>query len=393
MVKFEEAFNIVMNNALVLREETVALESALNRVISRDIISDINIPAADMSAMDGFACRKADSELPLQIIETIPAGHHPGKAVGEGECSRIMTGAQVPEGADHVVMVEHIEERDGIVHVIKQSNADNIRRKAEDTAVGDAVIKAGTRITPAIIAILASAGQHRVPVGRQLKVGIIATGDELVEMTEKPDSAHIRNCNSHILAALAHGCGCLPEYFGIARDTPEGTEAILEKALAVSDVLLLSGGVSAGDFDFVPETLKKMGGEILVQGVSIKPGKPLIFGTLDERRIFGMPGNPVSTFVSFEMFVRPFLWKSMGHEYVPIIVRALLNETVSRKKADRMEFLPINFSGPGTVIRPPYNGSAHIHSYASADGIIAIPEGVDRIDAGFMVEVRMFEKC
>lgn len=393
MVDFEEALDIVMKNTLEPHPETVALDSAFGRIVSRDIASDIDIPRADMAAMDGFALRRADVDKPLRIIETIPAGHQGAKSIGAGECSRIMTGAPVPAGADCVVMVEYTEVKDGFVSMLKRSGADNIRRKAEDVSAGEVVVRAGARITPAIIAILASAGQTMVPVNRRPRVGIMATGDELVPVPEMPSVAQIRDCNSHLLGAMVRGCGCVPGHFGIARDTPEATEMVLRRALASSDVLLLSGGVSAGDFDFVPDTILKLGGEILVKGVSIKPGKPLVFATLDGKKIFGMPGNPVASLVVFELFVREYLYKCLGHYYEPRIVEACLEEPISRKKADRMEFLPVCFRAPGTVSRPVYHGSAHIHGFRDADGIVSMAEGVDRIDAGSKVQVRMLEKC
>lgn len=393
MVTYGNALTVVMQHCLNPIEETVALDSALGRIISRNILSDIDIPRSDMAAMDGFAFRTTDSDLPLRIIETIPAGHQGAKSIGAGECSRIMTGAPVPAGTDCVVMVEHTEVKDGFAYILKKSRACNIRRKAEDVSAGELVVGTGTRITPAIIAMLASAGQAVVPVNKQIRVGIIATGDELVPVSETPDAVQIRDCNSHLLGAMVRGCGCVPEYFGIARDTPEATERVLKRALASSDVLLLSGGASAGEFDFVPDTILKSGGEILIKGVSIKPGKPLVFATLDGKKIFGMPGNPVSALVVFELFVREFLYKSMGHPYGPHIVTASLEESISRKKADRMEFLPVCFKGPGAVVRPVYHGSAHIHGFRDADGIITIRSGVDRIDAGSMVLVRMLEKC
>jgi molybdopterin molybdotransferase len=389
MITFEKALEILCAQDAVLAAETVPFSAALGRILARDVVSDIDVPQADVSAMDGFACRKADIDKPLKVLETIPAGHSPKKAIGQGECSRIMTGAVVPAGADCVVMVEHTREDHGSILVEKGPGPNNIRYKAEDVRKGDIVIAQGTRITPALIAVLAGAGQQNVTVWKQPLIGIIATGDELVEPSYVPGAAQIRNSNSYQLYAQTLNCGCLARYYGIAPDTAEATETIIKKALAESDIILISGGVSAGDFDFVPETLQKLGVEIKFNGVSMKPGKPTLFGVAGKKAIFGMPGNPVSTFVVFELFVRPFLLKCMGHHYQPLIVKARLSETLVRKKVDRMEFVPVRFDGDGSVIRPEYHGSAHIHSYISAQGMMCIPEGTDRIDQGSEIQVRI----
>jgi molybdopterin molybdotransferase len=389
MITFEKALEIVLAQDAVLATEPIPLSAALGRILARDVVSDIDIPPAGLSAMDGFACRKVDIDKPLKVLETISAGHIPGRQVGPGECSRIMTGAVLPAGADCVVMVEHTRENNGTVCVTRKSGSDNIRHAAEDVHKGDIVIRKGTLITPAIIAVLATAGQNEAPAYKQPKVGIIATGDELVEPAKVPGAAQIRNSNSYQLCSQTLSCGCLQNYYGIAPDTAGATETIIKKALAESDVLLISGGVSAGDFDFVPETLQKLGVEIKFAGVSMKPGKPALFGIAGKKAIFGMPGNPVSTFVVFELFVRPFLLKCMGHRYQPLIVRARLSETLSRKKVDRMEFVPVRFDGDGSVICPEYHGSAHIHSYVSAQGMMCIPEGTDRIDQGSEIQIRI----
>jgi molybdopterin molybdotransferase len=357
--------------------------------VAQDIVSDIDIPHADVSAMDGFSCRKYDIDKPLKILETIPAGHVPEKQIGPEQCARIMTGAVVPAGADHVVMVEHAVVENETVRVTGTSGSDNIRHAAEDVHKGDIVIRKGTRISPAVIAVLAMAGHNAIRAHKQPRVGIIATGDELVEPAQVPGAAQIRNSNSCQLYAQTLACGCVPHYYGIARDTPAETEPIIRNALAGSDTILLSGGISAGDFDFVPAALRKIGVEIKFNCVSMKPGKPALFGTLGKKAVFGMPGNPVSTFVVFELFVRPFLFQCMGHHFQPLLVKARLKETLIRKKVDRMEFVPVRFDDDGSIIRPEYHGSAHIHSYGSAQGMICIPEGTDRIDQGSQIEVRM----
>ncbi|MDD5675979.1 MAG: molybdopterin molybdotransferase MoeA [Chitinivibrionales bacterium] len=389
MISFDKALETVLAFNFCPETEVVPLAEALNRILAADVVSDVDVPPADLSAMDGFACKKADLDKPLTVVETIPAGHAPQKSIGAAECSRIMTGAVIPAGADMVVMVEHSAEEDGVVRVVKKGGSANIRFKAEDVAAADTVLAKGALITPAAIAVLAAAGNPNVKVYKQPRVGILATGDELVEPSKVPCIAQIRNSNSYQLLAQTLACGCRGHYFGIATDTLLSTETTIRNALNESDVILISGGVSAGDFDFVPAALRKLGVDIKFNGVAMKPGKPTLFGMLGQKAIFGMPGNPVSTFVVFELFVRPFLLKQMGHAYRPLIVKSRILEAFSRKKADRLEFIPVSFNHAGLIVRLAYHGSAHIHAFSAATGIIAIPAGTERIEAGDDLDVRI----
>ncbi|MEW6378901.1 MAG: gephyrin-like molybdotransferase Glp [bacterium] len=393
MIYFDDALQIVLSCASApLDSEEVSLTRALGRILAADITSDMDMPPFDKSAMDGYACRVADLDRPLKVIETIPAGYQPRLAISQGECSKIMTGAMIPEGADCVVMVEHTrEEEDGFIRVMKKDGPPNISRRAEDIQQGDTVLKRGTRITPAEIADLASVGCDPVPVVRRPVVGVLATGCELVEPTQKPNPVQIRNSNSYQLCAQVERAGCLPHYFGIAEDNPETIDRMIKQALAESDVVLLSGGVSMGDFDFVPEILEHNKVEIKFRKVAVKPGKPVVFGTLDSSRggkyFFGLPGNPVSTFVLFEVLVRPFLFRLMGSSDQRLRITARLRKSLKRKKVDRMEYIPVSLASDGLVERVDYHGSAHIHAYTGAHGIIALPIGVAEIKEGSEVSV------
>ena len=397
MIKFDEALEIVLSS--VVRGtggEKVSLSLANGRILDKDITSDIDIPPFDKSAMDGYACRAADLDTlddtgspPLKLVETIAAGHKPQKAIGRGECSKIMTGAMIPEGADCVVMVEHTQENKGLVRVLKKEGASNISRRAEDLKAGDIVLSRGTRITPAEIAVLASVGCAEVPVARRPVVGVLATGSELVEPSRKPDPVQIRNSNSYQLCAQLERAGCLPRYFGIAEDTPQAIDRMLKDALQESDVVLLSGGVSMGDFDFVPEILRQNCVDLKFEKVAVKPGKPTVFGIRGDTYFFGLPGNPVSTFILFEILVRPLLFKLMGSFDRRIRVKARLKGTVKRKKTERMEIIPVRLNADGLVDRLEYHGSAHINAYVKADGIIALDRGVEEIKAGTEVIVTL----
>ena len=387
MIPFEEALNIVMNSAIRLEEESVPLLEASGRVLYRDIQSDIDMPPFNKSAMDGYACRSEDIDSPLKVIETIPAGYTPQKTVGEGECSKIMTGSIVPKGADCVIMIEHTETKDDLLIVNKKNSDQNICYKAEDVKIGDTVLQKATLITPAEIAVLASVGCDPVPVSKKPVLGIIATGSELVEPSQKPQSAQIRNSNSSQLYSQVEQARCKPIYVGIIEDSPQAIGAAIDQNISRVDIFLLSGGVSMGDFDYVPEVLLEKGFKLLFQKVAIKPGKPTVFGMKGNKFVFGMPGNPVSTFLIFEMLVKPFCYKLMGTNYSPTKVMATLVETIKRKKSDRLLLIPVVINNNGEVTLVKYHGSAHIHALTKANGILQMPAGINEIKAGEGVEV------
>ncbi len=389
MISFDEAYRIVLESAGRTAAEDVALSDCLGRVLAADVASDMDMPPHDLSAMDGFACRQADLDAGLTEIETIPAGYMPQQAVGPGQCSRIMTGAVVPDGADIVVMFEHTQERDGLVYVVRKSERTNIRCKAEDVHAGDVVLTAGTVLRPVEIAVLASAGCDPAPVYAMPRVGVVATGNELIEPRQKPTAAKIRNSNSYQLCAQIQRAGCKPKYFGIAKDTPEAINEILATAMNECDVVLFSGGVSAGDYDFVPQILRANGIDLKFEKVRIKPGRPTVFGTKDNKYFFGLPGNPVSTFVLFEVLVRPFLVKLMGADYRPARICGRLTKDVVKHKVDRAEFRPVKLEPDGSVNFFEYHGSAHIHAYTFANGIVQMPAGVTKLNAGSNVEVNL----
>ncbi len=389
MISFDVAYEIVLESAGRTATKDVALGDCLGRVLAADVASDMDMPPHDLSAMDGFACRQADLDGGLTEIETIPAGYMPQKAVGPGECSRIMTGAVVPDGADIVVMFEHTQARDALVYVVEKSSRTNIRRKAEDTHTGDVVLTAGTVLRPVEIAVLASVGCDPAPVYAMPRVGVVATGDELIEPRQKPTAAKIRNSNSYQLCTQIQRAGCEPKYFGIAKDTPEAVDEVLGRAMDECDVVLFSGGVSVGDYDFVPQILKANDIDIKFEKVRIKPGRPTVFGTKGNKYFFGLPGNPVSTFVLFEVLVRPFLVKLMGADYRPGRIRGRLTKDVVKRRVDRAEFRPVKLEPDGSVHLFEYHGSAHIHAYTFANGIVQIPAGVTKLDAGSDVQVTL----
>jgi molybdopterin molybdotransferase len=391
MISFEKAYETVMAAARPLESEQVPLDEACGRVLAEDVTSDIDMPPFNKSAMDGYACRSADLPGPLDVIEFIPAGTSPTRSVGPGQCSKIMTGAMVPEGADCVIKVEDAESvGEGRIRETAARRKDNICPRAEDVRTGDVVLTTGTRVRPQDVGVLAAVGCVRPRVSRRVRVSVIATGDELVAPAQAPSPAQIRDSNSSQLCAQARAAGAAVTDHGIVRDTADALDAAIADAVSRSDVLLLSGGVSMGDLDLVPDALRARGFELIFEQVATKPGRPTVFGRADGTFVFGLPGNPVSTFVLFEVLVRPFLCALMGHAYRPLEVRLPLAETVRRRGADRTSWLPVSLDADGRVRAAEYHGSAHIHALSRADGLIAVPVGLDELAAGSVVPVRLF---
>ncbi len=389
MISFDEGLKKILEFAIPQGTERANLSHALNRTLAEDVFSDISMPPFNKSAMDGYACRKSDIKNALQVIEEIQAGSIPIKIIGENQCARIMTGAMVPEGADWVIMKEHIEEvGPNQVLCVRESLSSNICYLGEDVKAGDMVIRKGDVISPAHIAILASVGCVNPLVCNLPTVAIFSTGDELVEPGEIPGMSKIRNSNSYQLMAQAQQMGISPEYLGIVPDHEILLKEVLKSALEKYDVILISGGVSVGDFDFVPKILKQLDVNIRVHGMDVKPGKHLLFGEQGGHFVFGLPGNPVSSFVQFEVLVKPFVRAMMGKTTDDTFLYLPLEVDYIRKKNDQLFFVPVTLTANGTVVPMEYHGSAHIHAYTMAHGIMEIPQGVLTISKGDIACVR-----
>jgi len=381
MLLFEDALALTLSKAKVIGPEMISLSESLNRVLAEDVTADLNMPPFDKSAMDGYACRKADLSSAMEVIEVIQAGQFPSKVVGNGQCAQIMTGAMVPEGADVVIMVEETQINDsGKISYTGKAHRPNICYLGEDLKKGDVVLKAGTLINARHIPILASVGCAEVPVYRQPRIGIVATGSELVEPNQKPGP-------SQMIAQL-QAIGFYPTYFGIAIDDEELTYRLLESALSKTDVLLLSGGVSMGEYDFVPAVLEKLNLSIQYQKLAVKPGKPTTFAVNETQAVFALPGNPVSSFIQLELLVKPYLYQVMGCHWQPAEWVLPAGEAFKRKKADRKAWIPVMISSKGQVRSLDYHGSAHIFALNKAQGFIHFDIGKYSIEEGELVHVR-----
>ncbi|MCK4789271.1 MAG: molybdopterin molybdotransferase MoeA [Desulfobacteraceae bacterium] len=381
---------IVLNEAFSIGVEKVGMIGSLNRVLAEEVVSDVHMPPFNKSAMDGFACSREDLRKELEIIETVAAGELPQRSVGPGQCTRIMTGARVPEGADCVIKVEETETRpNGKIVFMAEKSKHNIAFEGEDVKIGDVVIEKGTRIRPQHIAIMASVGQTNPLVSKKPVVGIISTGNEIVEPDTRPGPSQIRNSNGYQLLAQVLRQGSAPEYLGIARDDEETTFQILKKALHKFDVILLSGGVSMGDFDFIPKVFKRLKLDLKFKTIAMQPGKPTVLAISEDNKIvFGLPGNPVSSYNTFELFVRPLLNKMMGENLPYRRSRFRMGTGYTRKRAARISWIPVKISEDGLVFPLEYHGSAHISSLTEADAFAAVPIGVLALKKGDHVDIR-----
>ncbi len=388
MIRFEEAFEIVMSNAQPLRSEHVQMMNSLDRVLAEEVFSDLDMPPFDKSAVDGFAVRMEDLALTLKVVEVIPAGKIPEKILKAGQCAKIMTGAMIPEGADGVVMVEDTQTLgNGNIRFIAKESGRNICFKGEDIKEGELVLSTGTYIRPQHLAVLASVGKINPLVFNRAEVGVLSTGNELVEPVHVPSPSHIRNSNAYQLMGQLIKAGANPHYEGIALDTETSLTMLIRNALDQYDIVLLTGGVSIGDYDYVPEVMDKIGVKILFKSIAIQPGRPTIFGRRGNQFIFGLPGNPVSAFVVFEMLIKPFLRKMMGDSSPPVDLLLPIGIDYSRSKSTRKSIIPVKVEH-GEVFPLEYHGSAHINAYSMANGISMMEIGETLFEKGKIINVR-----
>jgi molybdopterin molybdotransferase len=389
MILFEEALEIVTGAARQLSASAVPLVQAHGRILAQDIYADMDMPPFDKSAVDGYACRRADLDKPLEVIEIIPAGVVPAKMISPGTCSKLMTGGMMPQGADMVIMVEETElAGENTIRFTGAKSADNFCLTGEDIRENDLVLKSGTLLRPQHIAILASVGCVEPLVYNQPVVGVLSTGDELVEPHIKPAPSQIRNSNAAQLIAQIDTIGAKPQYFGIVADTLEDTRKAIEGAINNCNILLISGGVSMGDFDYVPQVLRESGFEVLFKSIAVQPGRPTVFARKGNTFLFGLPGNPVSSFVQFELLVKPLIFAMMGSKYAPTQIVMSMGTTYTRRNTKRKSFFPVLIK-QGKVFPVDYNGSAHIHSYVEAQGIVPVEIGKTTIAEGELTDVRL----
>lgn len=409
MISVGEARRYILEHISPLPAEDVFIMDGLKRVLAEDVFAGESVPPFDNSAMDGFAvCAQdttgasGDSPVPLRLTGTIAAGEAPRVTLSPGAAIRIMTGAPVPPGADAVIRFEDTDEgeqgspaQDTVRLFRPVSPGDNIRRAGEDIRAGQKVLSAGTALRPQEIGVLASLGRDRVRVHRRPRVAVLATGDELVGLGDPVGPGQIRNSNEYSNAALVARYGGVPIRLGIARDNVEHLTAKIREGLNQNvDLLLTSAGVSVGDYDVVKDVLAAEG-QMHFWQVRIKPGKPLAFGHIGGVPVIGLPGNPVSAIVAFEVFARPAILRMAGHQQLdkPRLNAVLEEDVYNSGRRHYMRSVVtyrngqhhVTTRGSGVTVQ----GSGILSSLVWANALLIVPEDVTYIPAGTTVEVEM----
>ncbi len=396
MLRVAEAQAIVQQHAQPLSPETLPLTSAaLGLVLAEDVASDLDMPPYDKALMDGFAVRSSDLAYghgTLTIIDEITAGQTPRLPIAPGQAARIMTGAPMPVGADAVVMIEHTQALQGSrvqVNDKPPTPGQNVLPQGREFRQGETVLPAGTIVRPQEFGILSTVGRSTIRVYPRPEVAVLSTGDEVVEASQTPGPGQIRNGNGPMLLAQVCRAGGLPQFLGIARDRRESLHPLVEEGLRRS-ILVLSGGVSAGRLYLVPGVLQELGVQAHFHKVEMKPGKPVFFGTRGQTLVFGLPGNPVSALVCFELFVRPAVRRLLGHaEPGPHLIEAALAEDFAYR-TDRPTYYPARLdpSSDGWRVRPVrWFGSADLRALAQANALVLFPSGDHKHRAGHVVSV------
>ena len=397
MIPVKEAINIVLQHSPRLGFEAAALGEVMGRILAENIIADSDLPPFDRAQMDGYAVRAADvARVParLRIAGESAAGagwHHEMKP---GEAVRIMTGAPVPAGADAVQQVELTREVDSgaVVEILEPVEAGrSIVKQAAEIKAGAAVLRAGEDINAAMFATLASFGYAQVKVGRRPRVAVMATGSELVDVDRKPGKDQIRDSNNYTIAAYASLAGAIVERWPLAGDDTEELKRQVKQAVETSDVLITSGGVSMGVYDFMKPALKELGAEIFFERVALRPGKPTVFARLGNTLVFGLPGNPVSVAVTFSLFVRAALRKMQGAKQPGLIEETAVLARAVKGSGERESYLPaiLRTDEQGTLLAEPlkWGGSSDFVAFARATALVNVAAGVGFLESGSIVKI------
>ena len=399
MLSFQDARRIVIENTKQNHHpsapEEVELNSALGRILVENIVADRDYPPFDRAARDGFAVRSVDCRnagATLRVAGEIRAGISPAASLGGGECVQIMTGAAVPSGADAVVMIEHTRPDAENGHVVIERAVQpgmNFVPRGTEARAGDMLLCSGARLGDAELALAAQTGRTRLKVNRRPRVAILSTGDEVVAIEARPGPHEIRNSNGVSLSAQAELAGAEAIQLGNAADNRDELRRAIERGLA-EDVLVISGGVSMGKYDLVESVLRELGTKFYFDAVEIRPGRPAVFGVCHGKPVFGLPGNPVSTLVTFELFVVPAIdILANGSPRALPLMKAKLAANVE-KKAELTHFVPAVLSWPdgeATVMELEWKGSGDIGTVARANCFLVVPQKKLKLAAGEWVDV------
>jgi molybdopterin molybdotransferase len=402
MIPVEKARSLILDQIQRMGTEKVDLLSSLGRVSAEPVLSRRDHPPWNCSAMDGYAVRHEDvfnasEKMPvkLAVIEEIAAGVLPSKSIGPRQASRIMTGAPVPEGADAVIRVEDTRgDEDSVQIVCPAESGENVRLRGEDFQAGQVMLDQDSVMGPAEVGLLASLGRSHLQVYQRPRVAILATGNELADFDETLAPNKIMNSNGYALAAQVLEAGGVPVILGIAKDTREDLLSRLTQSLT-ADLILISGGVSVGLYDFVKEVLERLGIRMEFWKVAMKPGEPLAFGSLQAKPVFGLPGNPVSTMVTFEQFVRPAIRKMQGFSrlFRPVIEAVLMERITKRPGKTHFVRSVVKKTGDRYEVWTTGNQSSGVlTSMVKADGLLIFPSDLSEIEKGQVVKVQLLDK-
>ena len=400
----KKALQLVIDHCKQLKDrdlssEVIPIREAYGRILAESVYLDTDQPPFDRSMRDGYAILSEDiQELParLKCLGEVKAGEVSSLCLKKGEALQIMTGAPVPAGADAVVMVEYTERpnSDEVIILKSSTSKSNIALKGSERKVGDLLVSKGDRVSSIELGGLASVGKSQIYLFKRPTVGILTTGDELVEVDEKPGPGQIRNSNAYLLYSQVLKIGGIPKILSTATDNIKDLRNQINKGLR-NDVLLISGGVSMGKYDLVEPVMSELGIQIYFESVTMRPGKPTVYARKGKQFVFGLPGNPVSTFVAFELFVNPVLktLQGLGPGTHPIIRGRLEREVI--EKSGRTTFLPavVADQGDGVKVDPvSWKGSADIFSMVGANGLIVVPLETERLSPGDLVDIILFEQ-
>ncbi|TNF42627.1 MAG: molybdopterin molybdenumtransferase MoeA [Bacteroidetes bacterium] len=389
MGKFDEIQEIIKKLPASFTTEIVELKNALGRILQEDIFADADMPAFHKSAVDGYACHFEDINNPLEVQEMITAGMVPVKTVGKKQCSKIMTGAVVPDGCDCIFMVEDAENLgENHVKCINPATKRNILLRGEDYRLGEKLIQKGTIIQVSQMAVMAGVGKTKITVSGLPKIALIATGSELVEPTEIPAEGKIRNSNASQIMAQLQKMNFPVNYIGLAKDDFDGLTQLFQHVLKTHDFVIFTGGASVGDFDFIPEILNQQDFNIFWDRTGMKPGNPMTFSQKGEKYVFGLSGNPVSSLSQFELIAKPAIYQLLGANYSPFRIKAPLSFDYRQNQADRLILAPVIINAVGEIEAIPFNGSAHVNALVYANALMEVQVGQTEILTGDLAYVR-----
>lgn len=391
----DEALKLVINNIEDYGNENILVFDSYNRVLSNEVFAKTDDPPFDKSSMDGYAYTNYNGEI-YELIENniIAAGSYKDIKVGEGKCIKIMTGAMIPKKCNFVQRIEwteEIKENEKIfIKFTKKENVSNIIKKGNNKKIGEKILDKKF-ILPKDIAILSCFGYDKITVKKKINVAIISSGNEIADIGTDLKEGEIYDANSPMLLSRTLDLSCNGKFYGRVKDDENEIRNILCKALDENDIILITGGVSMGDFDYVHKILLEIGVNQIFHGLAMKPGKPLFFGKLNNKAVFALPGNSVSAYMTFEIMVKPYILSSFGLTYNNNYIKAVLFEDFKRKDAERLEFVPVKLYFENTKLHVKlikYNNSSMISSFSEANGILKIDIGIENLKSGEIVDVR-----